>query len=128
MICAGPQPGTCAADTSPRRSQWRWGVEDNFCVSPLRHRGQSGHRPRMDMLEKSQDQQRKDLEQALAAKSSQVRDVDQSSPPLSSRRKMKSIYAGNSPVTSRLHHVRDLGEISAHAHRRTKKASKTNIH
>ena len=82
----------------------------------------------MDMLEKSQDQQRQDLEQALAAKSSQVRDVNQSSPPLLSRRKMKSISAGNSPVTTRLHHVCDLGEISGHAHRRTKKASKTNIH
>ena len=41
------------------------GVEDNFCFSPLRHRGQSGHRPRHEMLEKSQDQQRQDLEQAL---------------------------------------------------------------
>jgi integrase-like protein len=82
----------------------------------------------MDMLEKSQDQQRQDLEQALAAKGGQVRDVNQSSPALLSRREMKSISAGNSPVTSRLRHVRDLGEISGHVHRRTKKASKANIH
>ena len=75
MICAGPQPGTCAAGTSPRESQWRWGLEDNFCVSPLRNRGQSGHRPRHGYVGKSQDQQRQDLEQALAAKGGQVRDV-----------------------------------------------------
>jgi hypothetical protein len=82
----------------------------------------------MDMLEKSQEQQRQDLEQALAAKGGQVRGLNQSSPALLSRREMKSISAGNSPVTSRLRHGRDLGEISGHVHRRTKKASKANIH
>jgi integrase len=80
----------------------------------------------MDMLEKSQDQQRQELEQALAARVAKG-EMSTNPRPRLSQRKMKSISAGNSPVTSRLHHVRDLGEISGHAHRRTKKASKTNI-
>jgi len=73
----------------------------------------------MDMLEKSQDQQRQDLEQALVAKGGQVRDVRPSSPSVSSRKE---------PVTSRLRHVRDLGDISGRLHRGTQKASKTHIH
>jgi len=82
----------------------------------------------MDMLEKSQDQQRQDLEEALAAKGGQVRDVRPSSPPVSSRKETKSISSGNSPVTSRIRHVRDLGDISGRLHRGTKKASKAHIH
>jgi hypothetical protein len=78
----------------------------------------------MDMLERSQDQQRRHLEKAGAAKGAQIMTIIDGSPKESSRREPKSITTGNSALTSRLHHVGDVVEVSGHAYRGTKKARK----
>ena len=79
----------------------------------------------MDMLERSQDQQRRHLEKAGAAKGGQIVNMINGSPKESSRREPKSITTGNAAVTSRLHHVGDVVEVSGHSYRGTKEARKT---
>ena len=78
----------------------------------------------MDMLERSQDQQRRHLEKEGAAKGGQIVTIIDGSPKESSRRETKSITTGNSALTSRLHHVGDVVEVSGHSQRGTKKAHK----
>jgi integrase len=78
----------------------------------------------MDMLERSQDQQRRHLEKAGAAKSGQIVTIIDGSPKESSRRESKSITKGNFAVTSRLHHVGAVARVSGHSQRGTKKADK----
>src|SRR5271157_118170 len=80
----------------------------------------------MDMLERSQDQQRQHLEEALAAKGSQMGAIMDGSPTESNRKEPQSISSGNSAVTSRLHHVGPVVGVTGHLHRGRKKAHKTN--
>jgi hypothetical protein len=54
----------------------------------------------MDMLERSQDQQRRHLEKAVAAKGRQIVTIIDGSPNQSSRREPQSITTGNSALTS----------------------------
>ena len=79
----------------------------------------------MDMLERSQDQQRRHLENAVAAKGGQTVTIIDGSPKKSKRREAQSMTTGNSAVTSRLHHVGGVVEVSDHSYRETKKARKT---
>ena len=78
----------------------------------------------MDMLERSQDQQRRHLEKEGAAKGGQIVTIIDGSPKEWSRRETKSITTENSALTSRLHHVGDVVEVSGHSQRGTKKAHK----
>jgi hypothetical protein len=80
----------------------------------------------MEMLERSQDQQRQHLEEALAAKGGQMGAIIDGSPTESSRREPQSRSSGNSAVTSRLHHVGHVVDVTGPLQRGRKKAHKTN--
>jgi integrase len=79
----------------------------------------------MDMLERSQDQQRRHLENAVAAKGGQTVTIIDGSPKKSKRREAQSMTTGNSAITSRLHHVGGVVGVSDRSYRETKKARKT---
>jgi len=80
----------------------------------------------MNMLERSQDQQRRHLEKAVATKGGQVVTIIDESRKEPSTRKPQSRTSGNSAVTSRLHHVGGIVEVPGHSHRERKKVHKTN--
>jgi len=79
----------------------------------------------MDMLEKSQDQQRQQLEQTLAAMGGQTRAKIDGSTTEANRREPQSISSEKSAATSRLRHVGGVAEVSSHLRRGRQKAPKT---
>ena len=79
----------------------------------------------MDMLEISQDQQRQELERTLAAQRGRPRVINNRNATGEGQTKKRTNLAGNSPVTSRLRHVKGRLSTSRHIRRGTKRADKT---
>ena len=78
-----------------------------------------------DMLERSQDQQRQELERTLAAQRGQPIVIDNRNATGEGQTKKRVNLAGNSPVTSRLRHVKGRLSTSRHIRCGTKHHDKT---
>src|ERR1035438_10162833 len=74
----------------------------------------------MDMLERSQDQQRQELERTLAAKRGQPIVINDRNATGDGQTKKRANLAGNSSLTSRLRHVEGLIGVSKQIRRGTK--------
>ena len=99
------------------------GWEDNFCVSSLRHRRQSRYADAMNMLEKSQDEQRQRLEAAAVTRTvSGPAAMKDFSPAIPSQPETPVSSPESAVRTSRLHHVEVSREIFRSLHRGTRRA------
>jgi hypothetical protein len=110
-----------------RRKKASWLVNDSVSTSVF-HRyaivdNQDVARA-MDMLERSQDQQRQELERTLAAKRSQPVVINDRNATGEGQMKRRANLEGNSPLTSRLRHVEGPEGSSRQIHRNTRKGNK----
>jgi integrase len=79
----------------------------------------------MDMLERSQDQQRQELERTLAAQRGQPIVINNRNATGEGQTKKRANLPGDSPVTSRLRHVKGRLSTFRHIRRGTKRDDKT---
>src|SRR5437016_1245216 len=116
-------PETCVKGMSRRRSLWRWKVGRPLpCFTAMRSWTTQGVADAMDMLERSQDEQRQRFEDMLRTA------VERSGTTVDSAPSDTERSTSSAPITSRLHHVRGVETPTLRLHRGTKKAAKREHH